>query len=255
MYPFPDPLSEQEQHEMLLGGENQLLSNLNELRQAAAEPGAKRHLMGLSRRHQMLQRCRMWLRERCLEEASAGTLSPYAVTDLNIHVNAYYVALCGALDNLAWVLTYEERLRDHIDERDWKTQRFVSCGGDAFLAQLGQSVASIAGRLREAKEWFAELRMFRDPAAHRMPLSIVAGVLDEQDLKEYNRLGAEFSDALKSGSYNESMELAHRQSQVGKFLPWLEHPDGPVAQPSFFVIPNLIARDQAFFSTRWAPSP
>ena len=43
------------------------------------------------------------------------------------------------------------------------------------------------------------------------------------------------------------MELAHRQSQVGKFLPWLEHPDGPVAQPSFFVIPNLIARDQAFF--------
>lgn len=232
---------------MLLGGENRLLGDLNDLKEAAAVPGAKRHALGLIRRHQMLQRCRMWLRERCLEESGAGPLSPHALTDLNIHVNAYYVALCGALDNLAWTLTYELSLKEPIDELDKSTQRFVGAGGTAFLAALAQSAGSIALRLYSAKAWFSELRAFRDPAAHRLPLSVVSGVMTEADVAEHTRIGEESAKAFEAGDYDAGMELFHRQANLGKFEPWLEHPNGPVAEPSFFMLPNLLARDQAFF--------
>ncbi len=31
-------------------------------------------------------------------------LDPDLTVELNVHVNAYYLNLCGALDNLAWML-------------------------------------------------------------------------------------------------------------------------------------------------------
>ncbi len=62
---------------------------------------------GALRRHLLLQECRRWLRAEC--EKDRGPLGVSEVQTLSLYVNAYYVNLCGALDNVAWTLTHETR--------------------------------------------------------------------------------------------------------------------------------------------------
>jgi hypothetical protein len=231
---------------MLLAGENRLLEDLYQLGQAVRSEGARKHVKaGLSRRHQMLQSCRLWLRERCLTKS--GTLSPSQVVDLNLYVNVYYVTLCGSLDNLAWALAYECQLHDPINELDRNTQRLISFGSRKFRERLGTVAAPVAMRIAGSLDWYLEVRRFRDPAAHRLPLSVVAGILDENDHAEYQRLQKEASAAFQARDLDKGFALTHDASMLGKFRPWLEHPEGSTADFAFYSIPRLIARDQAFY--------
>jgi hypothetical protein len=243
-YSWPD-CTEIERHEMLLAGENELLLNLSELSQAAQVEGARRHIRaGLSRRLLYLQRCRILIRKECAE--NEATLSPYIATDLSIYINSYYVNLCGALDNLAWILVHELRLQDPVNEKDRKTQKLASLKEKDFLKSITKSSPQIANRIRATLDWHKEVLDLRHPAAHRIPLTVISGVLEPEEKEEYQRLQSLANTELKeNGDTNRYFDLLSMASQLGQFYPWLENPLGH--QNGFFYLPNLIARDQAFF--------
>jgi hypothetical protein len=96
--------------EVLLRRESALRSSTFAKRDAFTSANARRHFNeGFVRRHYMLQSSRLFLCLHC-SQSRKEPLSPYEATDCAIHLNAYYLNLRGALDNLAWVLQYEWQL-------------------------------------------------------------------------------------------------------------------------------------------------
>lgn len=84
--------------------------------QALNNPQAIRHLKeGLTRRLYMIRASRILFREKARPDRKK-TLPAHLATELAIHVNAYYLNLCGSLDNMAWVMAYEWAMLPGINE-------------------------------------------------------------------------------------------------------------------------------------------
>src|SRR6266536_5669228 len=72
-----------------------------------ASHAAGHHLMGgFNRRLLMLSTSRQTI-EEITHSPQDRPIGVYRATDLAIQLNAYYLNLCGALDNLAWAMQYE----------------------------------------------------------------------------------------------------------------------------------------------------
>lgn len=243
-FPWPKGLTEAASHEMFLAAEGSILAEFYQVGELLSTPGARRHVLrGAMRRHVLLQECRIWLRNECQKHQKP--LGLHEVRTVSIYANAYYVNLCGALDNVAWMLTHELRLCEPVNEDDGKTQRFSSLRSPRFLKALGGVEPRIARRVAASQEWHKALRLLRDPAAHRLPLSIIPAILSEEEAREHSRLKAEARDSLKTGDYAKWQALDGEADRIGKFVPLLESPEPEFAQP--YILPNLLIRDHAYY--------
>lgn len=207
-------------------------------------PGAVRHISGgLVQRHLMMHTSRLFIRRKCLEQK--GELSPYLASELDVHLNAFYLNLSGGLDNLAWAIAYEHALMPSIDEDNRDSRQFCSITGKRFLDALERVDESTAMVLASQAEWVAEVKELRDPAAHRLPLRFVTGVLTAEQRPEYECLQAEARAALECGDLEKRREVRDQQRELMKFLPFLASP-GP-DKNGFRVVPNLVNSDQEKF--------
>lgn len=178
----------------------------------------------------MMQRSRIFIRDNT-QPADRRTLSPYLVSDLNVHVNGYYLNLCGALDNLAWVVTYELALQSDIDENTRWSRMFANLFGRDFRKSLRKEKGDIVQILDENIDWNDELRKFRDPAAHRIPIYMSPSVMDESDMEKFREIerGAELSEEERGGRTRASYLIEARS--LGRYEPIMvtSSPDGLVA--------------------------
>lgn len=149
---------------------------------------SQRHIKeGFDVRLLMMQECRIFMRENT---QAGNSLSACLWTKLCIYLNAYYLNLRGALDNLAWALNYQFNLFLDVTESSKKRGK-CSLFNCEFQSQIETISLSLAGCLRSNKEWHSQLADLRDPAAHRIPLTPVAGVIvGEDQLAEFRRLEA-----------------------------------------------------------------
>ena len=115
-------------------------------------------------------------------------LDHYVATELGTHVNAYYLNLRGALDNMAWALIYELSLKSPVNEDSGKIRQYCDLFGKEFLGDLKKARADLADLLGDKLDWSRNLKQFRDPAAHRIPLYIPPGVLREEEVEEFRRI-------------------------------------------------------------------
>jgi|ERR1700693_55589 len=146
-------------------------------------PDAQRHLLeGFLRRLMMMQAGRLEIDELAPTEGGAPVDADSAVL-LNIHLNAFYLNLCGALDNLAWTLKYEWALLPDATEAN-SARKECSLFGKRFLDEVGHRNRQLASSLAASAEWNQSLRDLRDPAAHRIPLYATPGVLPPERLAE-----------------------------------------------------------------------
>ena len=172
-------------------------------------------------------------------------MDSYAVVDLNLLLNAYYLNLVGALDNLAWAITYERELLEEVNEVDRACQRFCNLLGKSFRKRLKERRPSAVQTLGAADEWIRGIKQFRDPAAHRLPLTVIPQILLQDDVEEYQGLLSRAQEALEGGDFHEHASLRHQSRTIGRFLPILEEPRGPEGQ--FVDAPNAVAIDQERF--------
>jgi hypothetical protein len=140
-------------------------------------------------------------------------------------LNVIYINIRGTLDNLAWCLAYLFG--------DEKTRRLppvkVHLFGAEFLKDA--NLGDVAAFMGSFSDWNDELRKRRDPAAHRIPLSIPPAALDKAAQEQYREIYAEYRTAFDvavkavrrvadASSYFEKADLLHdRLQQVGRFWP------------------------------------
>ena len=179
---------------------------------------AKRHLhRGLLIRLGMMEEVIVMLDA---ELSKARTpLDGYLSIRLTLFLNAYYLNLAGSLDNLAWALTYHHSLINNVDEDNPKHRQFAQLLDKRFLAELRNSnLNQLSDTLVTFRDWYWDMRAFRDPAAHRIPLSVPRSIFSEEDAKEHERLNKEAAELIANGERDSGMSLIHQSYQLGKYM-------------------------------------
>lgn len=151
---------------------------------------------------------------------AVGPISSYRAIELTLLLNAFYIHLSGALDNLAWALGNQYQLLPDLDERNKKHRRFVGLLNAKFLTALEQKEQhKLVARLRALESWYNDLKTFRDPGAHRIPLYIPPAMLTQEHLAERKKLDEEAAQHYSSGDHFRGGETIHRMSFIGDFYP------------------------------------
>jgi hypothetical protein len=190
------------------------------VQQALVEPHARRHLgEGFARRFMMMQSSRLYLEEHC-SEGRSEPLDTYEAITVSIHLNAYYLNLRGALDNLAWALKYGHALIPEAHEETVKHRGKVNLFGQEFIAQLEPVDSRLASRLRALRAWFDSFTNLRDPAAHRVPLYAPPGVITTQaQMDEFKRLDELAGRPESELGGERRIEIMRRAHRVGRYAP------------------------------------
>lgn len=179
---------------------------------------AQRHLYeGFNRRVLMLESGRVEI-ERITGSPREGPISVYEVTDLSLHLNAYYLNLCGALDNCAWAWQHEHKVLGEVKESSGKRMQCTLFGKD-FLAKAASRWPVLTAQLRSRASWYKELKDLRDPGAHRIPLYAIPGMMTETQAQEYQRLQALSSEAAHAGDRARMVELQHEAYNLATYEP------------------------------------
>ena len=81
-------------------------------------------------------------------------------------------------------------------------------------------------RLYRAEHLLVELDV--DPAAHRIPIYAVPGVLDQAQREEFQRLQKEATLLFESGDHDSGMDVIFKSQTIGTYQPWmaLSHASG-----------------------------
>lgn len=183
-----------------------------------SNPRALQHLKeGFNRRLLMIESSLRAIYER-VDAAGSKPLSPLLVPELAIHVNSYWLHLCGALDNLAWALQYEFGVLPNVDELG-KGRDHIGLFRKKFVRCLLPIQPAVVEALREHQTWYTTIRSLRDPAAHRIPLFPVPAVLDAAQGEITQRLYDEADAHFKTGRLDEGMEFLYRGSNQGEYQP------------------------------------
>ena len=212
---------------------------------------ARAHMRrGFASRHYLLRHCREHLGRRFFE-ARPNALSADDATLAGLLVNAYYLNLRGALDNLAWTLQHEVGLLDGVEESSPHRRGSVYLFGSAFKSAIRDVAEPLADYLEYRTPWANDLRMLRDPAAHRIPLT-VPGVIftSESQMDEFRRIEAQAGRPhAELGGRTRSSILREAQN-VGSYEPifMVESQESlvPVHMPS-----QLLADHQRYLGVAW----
>ena len=218
---------------------------------------AKRHLIeGFSRRFFMIQSSRIktltiatYKRTKCL--------GLHECHEINLYLNSYYVQLRGALDNLAWTLHYQFDIIPDCDEESGKYRNKCDLFGKEFLKVLtskGDIFSKLATFIQGYNDWYKNLKDFRDPAAHRIPIYIPPSCITEEDVPKLNAMYEEYNHFWANADIrgvgtesfgNESFNKMDDIRNVGNFMP-LFATSGPNGLTNF-PLHETINRDQTNF--------
>jgi hypothetical protein len=144
---------------------------------------ATRHLGGFVSRHYMMQTSRIFL-EGKFDPEKRNPMSAYETTDCMIHINGYYMNLRGSLDNLSWILQYQRQILGGLSEAIGGRRQSCYIFSKEFKKHLPAFDQKLADFLLTKEQWSKDFSELRDPAAHRIPITISRSVLLGEDAKK-----------------------------------------------------------------------
>lgn len=171
-----------------------------------------------------------------------------SVEEVSRDLNAIYINIRGALDNLAWCLAGEFGSVDAEKLNPTSVYLF----GKEFLKD--KSLAEFAGFLNSFADWSRDLKDRRDPSAHRIPLSVPPAILDKAAQEEYARLQAAHDETLNAAYaahddqeerlklLQKAHEISDEQSRVGVFKPLFGHDPAVGHMPIYPTVPEDIGK-------------
>lgn len=171
-------------------------------------------------------------------------ISPFVAKDLAIHLNAFYLNMCGALDNLAWALQHEDQLLPGVTESSAR-RTSIDLFGPRFLGALEAKSPALVAFIGEHKRWNSELRDLRDPAVHRIPIYAVPGVLTPAQGAEIDELNERATELFRAGDFDGGSQLLYKTTTLGTYQAWmsLSHDAGY----EFRSIPEQVQEDDRHF--------
>jgi hypothetical protein len=161
-------------------------------------------------------------------------------------INVIYINIRGTLDNLAWFLL---PLVGGKDATRLPPSR-VSLFSGAFLSSLNSP--AVSEFMFGFRDWNRELSQKRDPAAHRIPLSVPPALLNEVEAKEFHELYEQHARAIEQVAraigqnsetdeiFDQPKEVFRRMERLGTFLPVFTHHPADRATAIYPTIPQDI---------------
>lgn len=138
-------------------------------------------------------------------------------------LNTIYINVRGCLDNLAYAAVESHGGLDtlglkprHVDL--WEARFLDSAAGAGLAAELG-----------EFSPWVKDLAERRNPAAHRIPLSVIPTVVDVEQLAERQRLIRQMLAPLPDGEVDldkrreEHEAIKAKIASIGTYSPQFAH--------------------------------
>jgi hypothetical protein len=193
-------------------------TNAGKLKNTAAQ----QHLRcGFERRLLLNQTSRLHI-EQVTGRKEKTVLDTYACSELNVHLNSFYVQLRGALDNLAWTLHYELAVLGTTDESDPEVRRKCGLFDTRYLRSLDSIRPLLTQFLSSKEQWFLAFKELRDPVAHRVPLYAMPGVIREgsPEAARHIELQQEVADAVRTKDLDRMREKLFASFKVGTYEPW-----------------------------------
>lgn len=170
-------------------------------------------------------------------------LSREDLADLNVHLNSFYFHLRGMLDNLAWGIAYRSTLFGELNETNGSDQRKIGLFLPSYLHALEVHMPDVVQVIQSHQEWSNELKVIRDPVAHRIPLYAVPSFLTKSDSEKLTALIDESFAAIAAGDTEKSERLLSESDRVGKYMPFF-HSDG--AQSLYPILGRILHDLQKF---------
>lgn len=145
-------------------------------------------------------------------------------------LNVIYINIRGLMDNLALAV---------VHQAGTDASRALP-PGQIGLFQKGvandEGLAPLAASLQPYRAWNTELSERRDPAAHRIPLSVTPKFLDPPAQQEWLARRAEYEVAMQRAlailadqeadpneAFRSVQEATERMENVGRFMPLFHH--------------------------------
>jgi|SRR5665213_253765 len=180
---------------------------------------AARHLTeGFNRRVMMLDVSLRYIAD-VTQKPDSKPLSTYAIPELAVHVNALWMNICGALDNLAWAIAHEFTLFQTLSEQPGQGRELVGLSKKAFIDRVAGVDGAFAESLRSEQIWQQELRDLRDPAAHRIPIYPTPGVLQGVAARRAQELMDRANSAMMAGRTSEGIGLIDHANSLASYEP------------------------------------
>lgn len=165
---------------------------------------------------------RLGIIERCVENIYSiyplertELLSYGELKDLDINIHAFFVNIFGLLDNLAWVLIHEKRLKidkKHIGLYMDKTQE---CFDKKFREYLNSE---------NMKKWHnVYLKNYRDALSHRIPLYVPPKTLTPDQKNHAALIENQINDSIRARDYMAVDKLHDTDDKIGSPCPFFIH--------------------------------
>jgi len=191
---------------------------------------------GFYRRLDTLRHCI----ERVFEELPPQEEKPERGTlmDVTVMVQAFYINVLGAIDNLARIWVREANVT--LANGDPLPDRFI--GFTARNRAVRDSLpapmkAYLTGTRNTA--WFDYLENYRHALAHRIPLYVPPKQVNEAEAEEARQLEEEVCRAYREDRIGDVPGLRSRQISLGRFEPMIMHSYGEGARPVRFHVQML----------------
>jgi len=163
-------------------------------------------------------------------------------------LNVIYINIRGLMDNLAWAVVHQFG--------SVKTRELKPAAVGLFRKMIAQDDAlmPLATTLDPYRKWDTEMAQRRDPAAHRIPLSVPPAVFDEASQQEWLDRKADYDAAMERAldlvrdrhadsdeAFRRVHEASARMEAVGRFMPWFHHHYDDGQYPIYPTVPQDLA--------------
>lgn len=200
------------------------------------EPQADHFLRyGVMRRLRMIQSAFRAFRGVITPDRTAP-LSQQQSDDIARDLNAIYINIIGILDNYAWLLVH------HMATEATRSAKKMAIGLFKPTLRNDANVSAGLAQLDSFRQWEADVKERRNPAAHRMPLYVPPTALTPDQVTEFERFESLISTALREQQFDKLTGLRDAQRRLGTLIPYFLHDPGEGKMPIFPTLPQDIGQ-------------
>jgi hypothetical protein len=181
------------------------------------EARAKEYLLhGVGRRLRIINRCLKNIfsifppnRERLLNSEE--------LADLNINLHAFFINVYGVLDNLAWVMIYENKKYAEIKKRD--IGLFNKKMKQLYSKEFREYLHSAS-----MKRWSKKhLINYRDALSHRIPLYVPPKTLTPEQIQLGKEIDEKIKKSIELDDFDLADKLSNEKEALGSVAPFFTH--------------------------------
>lgn len=199
------------------------------------ERAQKYVLYGLCRRLKLMDRCISKVFD-ILPPNSNGIPDSDVIHDVTVHLHAFVFNAYGSIDNLAQIWILEKDLKRDNGQPIPLNRRTFHGQNSEIQASLPDAIKLY---LTQIQDWMNDLKSFRHALAHRIPLYVPPGHLDENQGKEYRRLQEEINEAIGQEDFEAADSLEQKQAALLSFHPIATHSFNEDPKIMFFHVQML----------------